>query len=177
MENKNWRFGLALWLIEDSLSNIEVGEVQHLALQIHFKDCTKSESTLKQATSTGSSNYQINGEVTNLVERMLVIDFGLRAFGYIKPISDKLNDIQLGSFLSGNAYLGFNMERYLLKQPNMPSLVYTWQVDRIFKETIPLIPGRDKSGKKIATLDTAKTTYEEITKTDTWKDDRPGIMV
>jgi hypothetical protein len=171
---QEWEIGLSSWIIQDgNYGDFEMGQIAEFALEFCSEYHRQSEQRTKSCTKLGAAKYAIIAEVIFLTDKAWVLDFGICAFQESKPPPG----ISLGTFVKATIHLGIDPFFYfegLNKLPRVPALIYTWKINSIGRQTAPFIESHDPSGRKILLRDEEKLRYEDVMKTDAWKDDDDG---
>ena len=167
----DWEVGLSSWIILDgNYDDFETGQCAEFALEFYSQAFRKIDVKVKSSKRLGAAEYEIIGEVIYLTPEVWVLDFGICAFQESKPPAGT----QVGSFVTAKIHLGidpFFYFEYLHSLPNMPSLMYSWNINSISQQTAPFVETREPSGRKVLIRDAMKLGYKLISKTDAWKDD------
>ena len=130
------------WIVGDgNYSDFSEGEKREFALEFWADDTlAASPNREKSILATGSYLYAINAQVVCSSAEILVIDFGLLAY------SDAPGELQrvfkAGDFVAGRIGLGVDPFFYfesLWELPEVPPLIYEWQIESIEQETTPLV--------------------------------------
>ncbi len=116
----------------------------------------------------GDTDYQIVGCCTYLDSDWFVLDVGLPIFTNCRaPKGTKIGDYFQGKICLGiDHYIYFEQKS---QQPQSPSLIFDWQVNKIEVQTAPYI--QDKNGHHIR--DKSKWKWQEIARTECGRD-QPG---
>lgn len=168
---KNWNIGLSSWIIQDgNYVDFKIGEIREFALEFGFKKYSLCEQTVKKVTYLNGPFYEINGEVIFKSKDVCIIDFGLLAY----DSDNKYEGVKVGDYLTGEIYLGIDRFDYfesLNKFDEIPALIYSWKVEKIFLETTPRIETKDDRGKSVFVYDKSRYSIEELEKTDAWSEE------
>jgi len=168
---QGWDIGLSSWIVQDgNYDDFETGQVVDFALELYSKAIRADETKQKSAKDLGRAMYSITGEIIYLTPDVWVLDFGIRAFQESKPPEGFV----VGSFVAAEIYLGidpFFYFEYLHRRPNIPALIYSWNINSVRQQTAPFVETRDPSGRKMLIRDETKHGFKAIKKTDAWTDD------
>ncbi len=165
MESLN--VGVESWIIQDGNdADFVVGEETNFALEFYPISLKSSDCKSSFFTELNFNRYKICGQVVYSTERVWVLDFGFLVFQEFKPPKFATK----GNWIEGEIYLGIDpyfYKAYLNKIPDMPSLIYSFKIEKIFLETTPWIT---KPGNNII-RDSEKESFREVSKTNAWDDD------
>jgi hypothetical protein len=158
MDNKLtvWSIGLSSWVIQDgNYHNFRVEETAEFALHIFITDITiKNSIDQLQAVFLDGCNYKVQAKVVYICEDCWIIDFGIMAYTEGKPPIG----IEIGSIITANVSIDIDYYLYtefLNKNTDIQPLIYTWNIQKIFKKT-----------------NNHKEKFTEIEFIDAWKDDK-----
>jgi hypothetical protein len=172
-----WNISLNSWVIQDgNYPNFKKGQTAEFALYFHAnKDLINVGAGDLQVAFIKDCKYTVTAKVAYVGDECWIIDFGLLAYSDNHPPKG----IKVGSVFSAEIWLEIDYYFYfefLSKNDNVPPMIYTWNVQKIFQQTAPFIkristrPGT-LFGKEVLVRDPAKIGYREIESTDAWKDD------
>jgi hypothetical protein len=162
-----WIFGLSAWIIQDgNYPDFERGQVAEFAVEFSARELELTEPGIPSAKLVKDSDYRITGEVVFVRAEAWVIDCGILIYDEGPPPSG----IEPRDWVTATAFLGVDPFMYfesLHGLPTMPALIYTWQIERIRRQTAPFIEVRPRYFER----DVSRWGYEELDVTDAWKDD------
>lgn len=163
---------LSSWIIQDgNYADFQRGQKSCFALELFLDRDRKplnSDSTFQNTLELKDEKegfYKAVGEVIYLDDDWIAFDFTLRAYvkrGYF-PTTKIGDKFVLRTKFGIDPFFYFED---LSKRPRAPELIYSWHVDKICREAAPFI----KEGR-IHRRDASKLSWQEISKTDAWKDD------
>ncbi len=159
------RIGLAAWIIQDgNYPDFAVGDVRSFALEFYAQPFSVSEVGVVACTPRKSCIYDICGRITFREGDFTVIDFGRRAYSEQKIVAD------VDQWIAGQLFLGVDPFMYFEsweRQPGVPQIKSEWRINRIFRETTPLIEEKPKYFVR----DESQFSEVEVSRTDAWNDD------
>jgi hypothetical protein len=157
--------GLAAWIIQDgNYHDFAVGDVRSFALEFYAQPFVVADVGLTACTPRKSCVYDICGRVTFRKEDFTVIDFGRRAYSEQKIVAD------IGQWITGQLYIGIDPFMYFEsweRRADVPKIKSEWRVDRIFRDTTPLVEEKPKYFVR----DESRFSEIEVPKTDASNDD------
>ncbi|MCU1276669.1 MAG: hypothetical protein JWM53_215, partial [bacterium] len=167
-----YHIGLDAWIIQDgNYGDFEPGE--H-AFAVEFTPFEVSPSAGSQRTSlehVRGAEHEVVGRVAKVfASSAWVIDVGILAYQDQAPPPWATE----GQYLSGRVYLGIDPFFYfekLVRQPEVPALIYRWTVEGIDLETTPWLDSRDARGRELRMRDAQRTSFVSVPRTDAWHDD------
>lgn len=159
------RIGLAAWIIQvGNYPDFAVGDVRSFALEFYARRFAVSDAGSAACVPRRNCVYDICGCVCFRKDDFTVIDFGQRAYSERKVVAD------VGQWIAGQLFIGIDPFMYFEtweRQPGVPKIRSEWRVDRIFRETTPLI----EQTPKYFVRDEARFSEVEVSQTDAWNDD------
>jgi hypothetical protein len=162
-----WNIGLSAWVIQDgNYPDFAVGETIEFGVEFHWQPGTAVEVCDSDviAALVKDATYQVVAEKIRETDKTTVLDIGILVYSQFGP---QFPDVQHGN--------RFRTELWLDVDPYHSSpLVYSWRITSILRQTAPFIEVASRSGPfggKVLTRDVSKLGYEEIPRTDAWKDD------
>jgi len=167
-----WSVVLPSWIIQDgNYGDFEQGQIAEFALEFSPVAVEPSVAGLVIAEPIAEGRYRVTAQIIYLTSEVWVLDFGLRVFQESRPPEGLI----AGMFVTGDIWVGidpfFYFER-LSAIPTMPSLSYSWRIDRISQQTAPFIEQLHLDGTAYLARDEAQSHYRDIPRTDAWHDDR-----
>ncbi len=169
-----WHIRVSPWVIQDgNYANFRRGQIADFALEFYsphgFRPVKNQEP---KAVRLAGCRYQVIAKVVYSAGRTFVLDFGIQAY------QDGTEPPPEGSMVEGEIYLSIDSYLYfewLSAKPSMPALIYQWRVDRILKESAPLvygeIPFMGRGLIRGMVWDEARKKVEEVDRTDAWHDE------
>jgi len=159
------RIGLSAWIIQDgNYPDFAVGGVRSFALEFYAQPFAISDVGVVACTRRRNCVYDICGRVAFRKDDFTVIDFGWRAYSEQRIVAD------VGQWIVGQLYIGIDPFMYFEsweRQPDVPRIKSEWRIDRIFRETTPLIEEKPKYFVR----DESRFSEIEVSKTDAWNDE------
>lgn len=173
MDTNHWQIALSTGAILDG-NYLDFYRGQTVKFAIEFYCTAKPEvlqEKIKLVRSLGDALYEIIGEVIYLSEdkKLWVLDFGICAFGGGEPPLGISN----GVTIKANMYLNVEEVSYLYYahiMPDMPPLMYTWLIEHIFLQNIPIIKAHNDKDSLNPISNTLEFKVKEIKQTDAWED-------
>ena len=133
---------LSRWIISDgNYDDFLVGETRKFALEFwSLSSLTRSTERTTSLRRQRNYSYSISGKVAFATDEVWVLDCGVLAYS---ERTDKVQDgFAVGDFVQGELTFGvdpfFYFER-LCRIPNIPALIYEWQIDSVEQDTTPYI--------------------------------------
>ena len=130
------------WIISDgNYDDFLVGETRKFALEFWASSTlTKSIERRTSLQRHRNYSYSISGKVAFATDEVWVLDCGVLAYW---ERNDKVQDgYAVGDFVRGEVMFGvdpfFYFER-LCRIPNIPALIYEWQIHSMEQDTTPYI--------------------------------------
>jgi hypothetical protein len=159
---------MSAWVIQDgNYPDFAVGQRAEFALEFYAAEQLRPGRGPGTAVSLGDARYEISATVTTVREDAWVIDFGIQAYRESPPAPD----IEVGSDVAGIVYVGIDPFSYferLAHVPDMPPLVYTWDILDIRRIMAP-----SKESEVSAAGEPLR--FEHLSSTDAWHDDNYGV--
>jgi hypothetical protein len=160
--------GLASWIIQDgNYGDFACGDRAAFALE--FYGSTELDEVkrapMPSLVSAGGVLYKALGEVVHVSDDWWAIDVGTMIFQEAEPP----RNARLGGWMSGEISVGIDPFTYferLAREPDAPSLIYDWTIEKIEMQTTPSVEVRPHSMAR----DSGRPRWREIDKTDAWKD-------
>jgi hypothetical protein len=166
----HWDIGLAAWMIQDgNYPNFEVGQTVEFAVEFWLPEggATRGSNAEVSANNVGDCRYNTVAQVLVQTERVTVLDIGILVCGDTQPALLQGHRVAVQMALQLNAFHTF----YRLSETGeVLPLVYSWKILSILRQTAPFIDTVTE-GQRIQIRDPQRPSYEEILKTDAWKDD------
>jgi hypothetical protein len=164
----DWSFSIAAWVIQDgNYPDFKSGQRAEFAVEFYAPErLTRGPGGARSAAGEGNGWYELSGTVVAVTESAWFVDCGIVVYDERPP-----KRIRVGDGVAGRVLLSVDHYMYfesLAKQREAPSLIYTWDLVRIRRETAPYVP--DKSGR-LYVRDEAKRGLVEVAGTDAWEDD------
>jgi len=169
----HWDIGVAAWIIQDGqYPDFEVGQTVEFAVEFWLPEgvAARASSEKVSANSLGDGLYDAVAEVLVQNDQITVLDIGILVYEHTSFLYQSLPQ---GSRVAVQLKLGidpFHNFYSLSKTGDVLPLVYSWKILSILRQTAPFLETLAK-GRKIRTRDPQRLGYEEILKTDAWKDD------
>lgn len=175
MNQPLFHIGLSAWIIQDgNYPDFEQGSISRFALEFYSEHGLVISSKSLDAPGLihrRDALHAVCGVVRFVAENVWVVDFGeVMAYRKEKPP----RGIATGTTVTGEVYLGIDPFYYferLFRMPEMPAIIYEWQVAGIDMETAPFIETTDHYGRTMLARDQSKRARVAVTRTDAWKDD------
>jgi len=164
----DWALSIDAWVIQDgNYPDFRRGQRIEVAVEFYPPEpLTRTESGGRSAVGDGDGWYVIAGTVTSVLDRFWVVDCGILVYGEHAPADVTPGDgVQGRVLLSVDHYLYFEN---LARRPEMPELIYTWDLQRIRRETAPFVLDAKRN---VRVRDEARRGLIEIEATDAWNDD------
>jgi hypothetical protein len=168
----NWDIGLAAWVIQDgSYPDFEAGQTVEFALEFWLPEGVAARASGRKvsANNLGGCLYDTVAEVLVQTDQITVLDIGILVYQH----TSQRTSLALGSRVAVQLRLGVDPFHYfesVSKTREVLPLVYSWKILSILRQTSPFIDTLAE-GHKIRIRDPQRLGYEEILKTDAWKDD------
>lgn len=137
---------LARWIIEDgNYDDFCVGEQRKFALEFWASTpLTESTENVMALREQSGHSYDVVGKLVFASDGVWVIDCGVLA--YSERESEIESRSKVGDFVEGNLRFGVDPFTYFerhWKIPNIPPLIYEWQVNSIEQDTTPYTLSND----------------------------------
>jgi len=166
---ETWRLSLASWVIQDgNYPDLRRGQRVEFAVEFHAPErLIPCRSAARTARHEGGGWYSAEAVVVAATETAWVIDCGLLAYAEQPPPEG----VRVGDAVKGRVLLGVDPFIYfeeLATQPDVPALIYTWDLDRIQRETAPYVLD---AAQRMYVRDEIRRGSAEIDATDAWNDD------
>ena len=167
----SFHVGVSSWIIQDgNYPDFRIGEVVHLALELHTRAIRESSADSTSCTRVSGSNYRVTARTIFTTRNVFVLDLGFLAYDQAPPPKW----MKTGKWIDADIYVGVDPfcyfeELYAIK--GMPELRYQFRIREIELETTPWISTVDSSGRRINTRDETRQTYRPVAETDAWSDD------
>jgi hypothetical protein len=173
-----WEIGLGAWIIQDgNYPDFAVGNTVEFAVEFYQQPGTAVEACESEvcARQLTENNYAVVAKKVLATEDVTVLDIGILVY--------RDGPLQVPEAAGGNRLrteLGLSVDPYfyferLSQDANVPALIYTWQIISILRQTAPFVEAVADSGPyaghKMKSRDVSKLAYEEIERTDAWRDD------
>jgi hypothetical protein len=164
-----WHLSIAAWVIQDgNYPDFRRGQRVEFAVEFYAPDgLIPRRGAARTARHEGGGWYFVDATVAAMTENAWVIDCGLLAY-VDKPAPEGLSvgdGVQGRVLLSVDHYFYFEV---LANQPEVPELIYTWDLLRIERETAPhLLNGT----QTMYVRDETKRGLAELDATNAWEDD------
>jgi hypothetical protein len=166
-----WNIALSAWVIQDgNYPDFTAGQVAEFAVEFYQKRGTRIEECESggSARMLDDSTYEVRAEKVADTGGATVIDIGI--FAYCHNISLPFAELRTGQRFRTELHLNVDpFHNFELGGQNGETypLVYSWRIRSILRQTAPFI--EVSSGSRMR--DPSKHGYEEISRTDAWKDD------
>jgi hypothetical protein len=176
--SNNWDVGLNAWIIQDgNYPDFEVGQAAEFALEFWLPEgvAGRDSGGNISAHNLGNCLYDTVAEVVLQTAEITILDIGVLVYLETSSLKPSLSQgrrlaIQLGLGIDPFFYF----ER-LSKIADVPPLVYSWKILSILRQTAPFIETVAEAGpligRTVRVRDPERLGYEELLKTDAWKDD------
>jgi hypothetical protein len=157
-----WLIHLSGWIIQDgNYPDFTSGQRAEFAVEYWWADGPRDTTATKsQARLLDGAKYSVNARVICMQDEVAVVDIGLLVFHE----EASPHRAEVGAVLEGQLALGvdpyFYFER-LAKDPNLPDLVYTWEILRIEQDMTPWL----QEGR-LRVRDASMTRWVDIHATD-----------
>jgi hypothetical protein len=161
-----WNIGLSAWVIQDgSYPDFAVGETIEFGVEFHWQPGSAVEVCDSDvlATLAKDAKYRVVAEKIRETDKTTVLDIGILVYNQFGP---QFPDVEHGSRFRTELLLG--VDPY-----GSSPLTYSWRITSILRQTAPFmeIASRCRPFGTAPTRDVSKSNYEEIPRTDAWKDD------
>jgi hypothetical protein len=142
----NLEIYLARWIIEDgNYDDFCVGDRRKFALEFWAPTpLTKSAENVMALREQSGHSYDVTGKLVFTSDGVWVIDCSVLA--YSEGESEIDGGCKVGDFVQGSLRFGVDPFFYFeqnYKIPNIPPLIYEWQVNSIEQDTTPYILSND----------------------------------
>jgi hypothetical protein len=144
-----------------------VGQDIHFALEFWLPRGSELVPVEEQAPCTqhvSEDEYDVIGRVIT-AEPAVVIDSGLLVY-----TEDERPTVELGQMVAARCHLGVDPFMYferLGRNDAVPPMMYRWRVNRIRRQTAPLVEVSPRYFER----DRTKWGWEDVQHTDAWEDD------
>lgn len=163
-----WTLGLEAWVIQDgNYGDFRRGDQLEVAVEFSATDLARTEDGQAHGVSDrGEGEYDALGTVVYVDPSLWIVDIGIRAY------SEFLPDLRLsaGDRIRGIFALEVDPFTYVERHAHsvaVPPLVYTWQLERIRRQTAPFVETAPRSFER----DRSQWSWAEVEMTDAWNDD------
>ena len=171
---QTWCIGLNAWMIQDgNYPDLVVGQTAEFAVE--FYQAPDAESTPSNdaisATYLRDCTYDVVADLVVQTSKLAVLNMGILT--YCENHSDSRFDRNMNRIRT-RIHLGLDPFFYfesLAKIEGVASLVYSWRIEAILRQTAPFLETPLDSGGKMLVRDQTKLGYEEIQQTKAWTDD------
>ena len=169
-----WDVSLSSWIIQDgNYPDFEIGQTPEFAVEFWLPDgvIVRTSDGEKSANSVGGHLYDTTAEIVFQNAQVTILDIGILVYRHTLSSDTPLSaasrvEVQLGLGVDPFAYF---------EGPNKIPLVYSWKILKILRQTAPFIEQVAEAGclkgRTIRVRDQRLLGYEEISRTDAWKDD------
>jgi hypothetical protein len=163
--------GLSSWIIQDgNYGDFNRGDRAAFALEFYastqLAEINAGRAPTPSLIHVGAAQYRTLGQVVHVADDWWVINAGILLFREERPS----RTVRPGNWLGGEIYVGvdpfFYFER-LASQPDAPSLIYDWTIEKIEMQTAPFIEIHPRTMQR----DPERLGWREIGSTNAWKDD------
>lgn len=163
-----WHLSIAAWIIQDgNYPDFTRGQRAEFAVEFYApEDLARRPGGARRAKHESAGWYSIEATVAAVATNAWVLDCGLLAY-VDKPAP---GGIAVGDGVVGRVLLSVDHYFYfevLVNQPEVPDMIYTWDLLRIQRETAPYV----LSEAQTYVRDEAQRNLVEIDATDAWEDD------
>ncbi|MBL9186548.1 MAG: hypothetical protein JNK23_03625 [Opitutaceae bacterium] len=159
------RIGLDAWIIQDgNYPDFSVGDVRCFALEFYAKNFSIRGEGVSRCTLRKGCDYDLSARITFKKDNLTVIDFGHLAYSEQGIAAD------VGVWIDGDFFVGIDPFMYSEnweRSPNIPKIKCEWRIDRIFRQTTPLIEEKPRYFVR----DETRFSEIEIDRTNAWEDD------
>lgn len=163
-----WLIGMSAWVIQDgNYADFSVGQRAEFALEFYAAEQLRPGGGPAAPVALGDARYEIAATVTTVRKEAWVIDFGIQAYQESPPAPG----IEVGSGVAGVVYLSVDPFPYferLAQLPDIPPLVYTWDIVAIRRIVGP-------SNEADVSAAGVPMRFEHLSSTDAWHDDNDGV--
>jgi hypothetical protein len=171
---QTWCIGLSAWMIQDgNYPDLVVGQTAEFAVEFYQPpdaEITPSSDVIS-VTYLRDCTYDVVADLVVQTSKLAVLNIGILA--YCENRSDSRFDRNMDRIRT-RVHLGLDPFFYfesLAKIEGVPSLVYSWRIDAILRQTAPFIETPLDPGGKMLVRDQTKLRYEETQQTKAWTDD------
>ena len=183
LKGLNLEVCLSRWIISDgNYADFLVGETRKFALEF-WAPSSLTRSTERTTSLQRQRNYWygISGKVAFATDEVWVLDCGVLAYS---ERNSKVQDaFTVGDFVRGELTFSvdpfFYFER-LCRIPDIPALIYEWQIDSVEQDTTPYVLS-EVCGRPGYVRDDARRSFKGVRGTDeniaTPPDDCPEFVL
>jgi hypothetical protein len=137
---------LSGWIIGDgNYGDFRVGERRKFALEFWVRSpLARSQEEGISVRGQSDHSYDVVGRLIFASDDVWVIDCGVLAYSD----REKIEDCTVGDFVRGDVQFGVDPYFYFedhYKIPDIPPLIYEWQINSIEQDTTPYILSNDGS--------------------------------
>jgi hypothetical protein len=164
----NWSLSIAAWVIQDgNYPDFTKGQRAEFAVEFYAPEAlTRTDGGARSAVADGDGWYSIDATIVAVTDAAWVVDCGILVYDERPPEGVAPGDGVRGRvLLSVDHYLYFEA---LARQPEIPALIYTWDLLRIRRETAPYILNEAQT---MYVRDERKRNLVDTKATDAWADD------
>jgi hypothetical protein len=164
----DWSLSIAAWVIQDgNYPDFTKGQRAEFAVELYAPEgLTRTDGGARSAVADGGGWYSIDGTVVAVTDGACFVDCGILVYDERPPKGVAPGDGVRGRvLLSVDHYLYFEV---LAQQPEIPALIYTWDLRRIRRETAPYVLNEAQT---MWVRDESRRNLVETQATDAWSDD------
>jgi hypothetical protein len=160
--NENLEIHLSRWIIEDgNYEDFYIGDKRRFALEFWASSpLTGTTEKVMRLQQQSAHSYDVSGELVFASGEFWVLDCGVLTY------SERQSEIEVGckvgDFVQGNLRLGIDPFFYFEthhKIPNVPALIYEWQVNSIEQDTTPYVLSDDD---RMYVRDESKRSHQSV---------------
>ena len=157
-----WNIHLEPWIIADgNYDHFIRGQTAEFALQFWSK-CLRPALSRGRNCQAQGDQYEVTAKVITSASDVCVIDFGLQAYRpETAPISSRV-----WKHVSGRIGLGIDQYDYfefLYKRPEIPPLIYSWEIKAITMGSAPYILAKNN---KLWIIDESRQQEQDVESTN-----------
>ena len=172
-----WSIWLDAWVIQDgNYPDFTRGQTAEFAVQLLSDNIRASSQKTMLVRALGKHDYKVTAQVVYGKRGIWIIDFGILAYGGSQTLGGQRlpRGVGVGDFVEASVWLGIDDSSYVerfSKRPGIPALIYTWRIDRIAKQSAPLIEHKLPNGRRFLERDQSQLGFEDIEQTNACSDD------
>jgi hypothetical protein len=168
-----WDIALSAWVIQDgSYPDFEVGQRVEFALKFWLPEGATARGSSGEVSAhyLGYCLYESVAEVILQTDQVTILDIGVLVYRHASSQQPRLSERSRVAIQLGLGVDPFSYFEALRRSGDVLSLVYSWKILSIHRQTAPFIEAVAE-GRKVRYRDRQRLGYQEILKTDAWKDD------
>ena len=171
-----FEIGLDAWIIQDgNYPDFKTGTIVPFAVEAVLTRLDAGAENRQYLTPKGHGRYDFAGRITYMHEDVYGLDLGaLQTYTSPRAEIDPRGGRSDWEWIEGELLLGVDPFFYAQEYwdlPNMPALIYPWQIEAIDSETTPWQLTTDSHGGVIQSRVEGERSFRRVGATDAWKDD------